>query len=309
MLYVKKLKRKPRPEDLELPEYNKAVVHSASGSFKYLYNRHVLPVVCVWTFSLDKGLRLNITFNYIFLSSGSTDCSRGNVNIQNKARQRRNRPELLYCGQHARFNAYPDLVHLSLKFVAKEMIMYRLSAFFSVMDRFVVITKRMKFKMFGFIPYSTHIFRNKDMLFSYHLKTRKIDYILLKTGNAPALLFIHDGPGPNFKLLETDTFVETSTFQCFVQIFTAAERNFTNSSLNDTEEDIRFTSRKLKQSRIVNLLYDMSTEVIFVPDSLCYPSPCVIHIQTESGNQINVTVDHVKLPWRRKFRNASMRVW
>ena len=65
MLYVKKLKRKRRSEEGELPEYNKAVIHSASGRFKYLYNRHVLPVVYVWTFSMDGELRLNITFNYI----------------------------------------------------------------------------------------------------------------------------------------------------------------------------------------------------------------------------------------------------
>ena len=293
MLYVKKLKRKPQPEDTQVPEYNKALIHSASGSFKYLYNRHVLPVVYVWTFSLDEELRLNITFNYIFLSSGSSDCSRGSVNIQNKARKRRNRPELLYCGQHARFNAYPGLVDMHLKLIAKEMIMYKLSAFFSVMDKFVVINKRMKFKLFRFIPYSTHILRNKEMLFSYHLQTRKINYIILKTGNLSDLLFIYDGPVPNFKLLETDTFVETSTFQCVVQILTAAERNFTNSNLYDAEEEIRFHSKMLKTRRIVNLLHDMSTEVMFVPDSLCYPSPCVIHIQTETGIQINVTADDV----------------
>ena len=171
--------------------------------------------------------------------------------------------------------------------------MYKLSAFFSVMDKFVVITKRMKFKMSHFSPYSTHVFRNKEMLYSYHLQTRKIDYIILKTGNASDLLFIYDGPRPNFKLLQRDTFVETSTFQCVVQILTAAERTFTNSSSYYTEKDISFYSKMLETSRIVNLLHDMSTEVMPVPDSLCYPSPCVIQIQAESGSQINVTADHV----------------
>ena len=59
------------------------------------------------------------------------------------------------------------------------------------------------------------------------------------------------------------------------------------------EEDIRFHSKMLKTSRIVHLLHDISSEVMLVPDSLFYPSPCVIHIQAETGIQINVTVDHV----------------
>ena len=65
MFHIKKLKRKSRPEDKPGLEYNKAVVHSASGKFKHLYNRHILPVAYIWIFRLDEELRLNISFNYI----------------------------------------------------------------------------------------------------------------------------------------------------------------------------------------------------------------------------------------------------
>ena len=298
MFLIKKLKRKSRPEDKPGPEYNKAVIYSASGKFKHLYNRHILPVAYIWIFRLDEELRLNISFNYIYLSSGSSDCSSGSVTVEKnvkKRQKRQNRPELVYCGQHARFSVYPSLVNFHLKLRAKEMIMYKLSAFFAVMDKFVVINKRVKFRLFRFNPYTTHIFRNKEMLFSYHLQTRKIDHIILKSGFASdLLLFIHDGPGLMFKMFQSNMLVETSTFQCVVQILTIAERNITNSRLYDADEAIRFYPKKLKILRYINLLHDINSEEVFIPDSACYPSQCVIQIDAESASQINVTASHIR---------------
>ena len=173
------------------------------------------------------------------------------------------------------------------------MIMYKLSAFFAVMDKSIVINKKMKFRLFRFKPHSVHIFRNKEMLFSYHLQTRKIDYIILKSGYAPGLLSIYDGPGLMFKIFESNTMVETSTFQCVVQILTLAERNYTNSSLYG-DESIQFYSKKLKRRTNIKLLNGMNHEDIIIPDYVCHHFPCVIHFQAKSGNQVNVSVSHVK---------------
>ena len=94
MFHIKILKRKPRTEPeynistgIPVPEYSKAVIHSASGKLKHLYNRHIDPLVYIWSFYLDEELRLNITFNYIYLSSGSSDCSRGRVTVEKNVKQ------------------------------------------------------------------------------------------------------------------------------------------------------------------------------------------------------------------------------
>ena len=304
------------------------LVKHSTGGFGYITNRHILPAAYLWVFRLDEELRMNLTFTQMFLSSGSLDCTSGNITIEQRytsghrkrhtrlqrptvghkhpvgRRQRvgqrptvgrrppagqihRVRPMLTYCGQHSQFNAFPGIVKFRLRLAVGKMVLYKFNGIFSVMDTSMVSNRNLKRKLFFFHPYAVHAFRNEHILFSYHLRTQKNYKIQLHLSDVHEKMFIYDGPGIQFQQLELYINIMVSTFQCVVQIST-------NNGQILKFNNIKFYSKQLEVNRQITFYNSGDINEIFLPDLICLASPCVIHVQSESGTQINVTISQMK---------------
>ena len=171
------------------------------------------------------------------------------------------------------------------------MMPFTLNFIFTVMDQYIVHS----IPNFQFSPiFSDLVYKigHETILPSYFIQVRKISYIIFSfVHNLISAYVVYDGPGFLSNLIVVKSpiskIISTSTFQCIIQILMY-------SALIHVDI-FRYTSKYLNNynNSIVVELTHHTPIPLQLPNTVCLGYICIIHINTKSDLQINVTFNKI----------------
>ena len=92
-----------------------------------------------WRFTLDKRLKLNISFEYIYISINNYyGCYIGNLTI--KTYSKLNTTDLIYCGTHSYITSYPQYRNVDIILDIRVWITYEIKLVYSVTDPNIIVS-------------------------------------------------------------------------------------------------------------------------------------------------------------------------
>ena len=126
-------------------EHGSAIVWYTSFSIRldyYYYNYK-------WRFTLDEQLRLNITFEYIYISINNYyGCNIGNLPV--KAYLKLDTLDFVYCGMHSFLISYPQYRNVDIVLDVRIWIIFKIQLSYSVTDPNIIVSsmppKKRKFQ-------------------------------------------------------------------------------------------------------------------------------------------------------------------
>ncbi len=234
------------------------------------YSKQVL-----WTFEMEKHLRINLTFHLIsFLAGKFHHCKLGSLQVKDMGSKKAGDK---YCGMCSHLINYPDYVKVLIQMDISFMATTNVNMFFSVIDKMVVISKNTLRSKKSHTPVWHIAFIQIMRVIKYfHIQTSKLKFLLLPHDVS---VDIFDGPGPLSPKLKTVNQAVTSTFQCVVIAFITQKV---------VSKQIQFSSKNhifLKHQPL------SPTGQAFISFNECYKSNIAIHgFDTSPNLQINLTV-------------------
>ena len=213
---------------------NENIVTQSITPGEYYYN------IETWEFTLDKQLRINITFYYIrIIFNVLSECYLGNVTIKSLL-ENQPRNSFVYCGvlsNMAHYGMFPDIeITVSLR----PYVTYNITLFYGVIDSnatyncpHIRFTKQIPH--IGNEPgWLLYFPTTKQFLQKIHISIARFNTLKITTyANIQNSIQIYDGPGILSKMVLLNinrTSFETSTFQCVLHIF--------GKVLHSTENDV-----------------------------------------------------------------------
>ena len=252
----------------------------------------------IWTeyylnFKTHQRLRINLSFNTIYFSTGPAYCHRANVTVNRYFR---------YCGSHSLFNLYPREKEVQVLFYVTSFTYHRFDASYAVIDHNYLFTDSNKSitekqNSHFSLMHRIHFLNTSESLFSYHVQVGKIFHVLIRTQWPPSQnnLWKHvvtDGPGFLSPTLEENTQIYTCfSFQCILQVLTY-KGNMNSSNVFLVEP------KPLKTHLQVEVT--SSSDLSFVLP-LKNTNPSVIAIKGKTGHQVNVTIDKLLFKGENNF--------
>ncbi len=178
----------------------------------------------LWTFDLDKHLRLNLTFQHISFTAGKFyHCKFGQLHIKDINSKQDGH---VFCGVHSETSNFPNYVKVMIKMDISFMASSNLQMFFSVIDKMVLISKKTLKRKKSLTPvWHVYFIKMRREIKYFHIQTLKLKFLLL---SHDVSVDIFDGPGPLSPKIKTVNQAVTSTFQCVVIVYLTQEKNSHN---------------------------------------------------------------------------------
>ena len=123
---------------------------------------------------------------------------------------------------------------------------------------------------------------------SFFIEVKKISYVVLNfTHNLVSRYLSYDGPGFSVNLIAVNnsTIISSSTFQCIIQILMYSDEVSNVGTFN-------YISKNFKKDIHINL-NPQTYMLLQLPNIACFDNLCVFNINTESNQQINVTLNKI----------------
>ncbi len=268
----------------------------------HTYRNRDLELAYQWDFSLDKSLRANLTFPYIyFLSIELSRCSFANLVIHDckeeeitedwftEAQKVKliSKYKFMFCGRHSTKTVYPSCSNVAVEIERQQYVVMEIHMYFSVVDNKIrnippapTLPRSLKCIISSVVdPVVLQIFR---------VVVRKFLVVTIHFEMFPELqLKVFDGPGPLSRLLLFPTNVSqtgnkqqvvTSSFQCEIHCYNCRKLAYSSS-----RQPIKPHIEKL-------LVYPGSSDDITYPDH-CYSNPaCLVTVETTPGFHLNLSV-------------------
>ena len=259
--------------------------------------------VMYFSFQLDQGMRLNLTFYTIFFSLRLSLCHRHHMFISNETdKMNFNRincdfllgDHRIFCGHYptlSYYSNYDQVIFGILWGVNDETFVIQNS--FTVMDKNIITNfNRQNIKQCDLRAGRKHGFDSTliylvhsssiEILIIYFLKVVKTHRIVIHFYiNELDRYVVFNGPGFLSEVLKNKgNILTTSTFQCIIQTF---DKNQEKRKSNLT---FHYFSTKIKKVKIVKLL---RTNLYHLPHR-DYNNLLVMHVHADPGYQINVTI-------------------
>ncbi len=268
------------------------LVTSVSGQFLNSHLSILLEKRCKifmkWKFSLDDKLTLNLTFHTVHFTTYFTDCKHGKLYISHLG----HRESKYYCGKQPLFYYFTRLLLVDIVCEVKVYIFYNIKVFFTVLDKNLIETREDNLisdcdglKTGWFLGRRTHL------LLFYSMQTTKKKILLCDVSSGAFTFNVYDGPGISSDLLKPKRrYFEASTFQCVILLL---DINFSNvsSKIPNTCLFLDFTSKSRKF--IPKLFVSNETVFGFNTSSFCAEAFCLISMEANLGQQVNITVTSV----------------
>ncbi len=213
-----------------------------------------------WMFLLNFSLRLNLSFEQIYFSYNSQECSFGKVEVssylQNKSVQ-----NLTLCGQYPLVHVYTEssCVDVVLKLPPRDPLFSVVHFRFSVMDCDIVFSRSpcsfsenvTQFSLYEFPPQQTWIYVYQLRVKQY----QKISVALNRT-NYPHATF-YNGPGFDSPILNLQSaLITASSFQCLLRFYTSHSFSLgVQFSPTQTQNDPQFDVKMKNTSFNKDLLF------------------------------------------------------
>ena len=269
----------------------------------HTFKREYFGLHYQWDFSLDKSLRPNLTFPYIYFSSVALsrcefanlvihDCredivtdnwitGKQDVSIASKHR-------FLFCGRHSITTVYPRCSNVAIKIKRQQYVVMDIHIFFSVFDGYTI----------GNIPPTSpspknifctvNFFADTISLQIFRVVVPRFLVIAIHFAIFPKLhLDLFDGPGPlskpltfctNFSQMGNKQHVITSSFQCVIYCYNCRELSYI-----PLKQKIQGQIKKFVVSPgfLQNIIYPYH----------CQSKPtCFLNIETSSALHLNLSV-------------------
>ena len=256
----------------------------------------------IFIFTLDKSIRLNLTFQTVYFPVPSSLCHMNYLMISTDfdhytCHEKRKEATRIICGHYPTFSFYPEKnnVHMSI-FRKTNDINFLVETIFQVMDRnyvFNIYNQEIRQIQLcygeknGFdttLVYAIKIFSVK-ILRTYFLKSLKTHYIRIYNNVVSLKSFVYNGPGFRSRLLPVhSSYVTLTTFQGVIQILTK------NLSAIWKNEHLVYLQKE-------HTMHSVLKPKMFSKDYLHFPSKHMNNIDiytlyTSKDYNLNVTIIH-----------------
>ncbi len=214
------------------------VLERASG-FIFIYFRHTISLYgqIIWKVEMHPRLRMNISFNYLHLTSAYGNkkyCNRGGLFVSMETHTCRQviaskGKELLFCGYHSNFDLFPPKSKANFTLCKDLFAVFLMKAFVSYLDRdniYNILASKGQSETY----FSVRYISQEKNIHLHHFKMLKSQRIkFTEKGNTRNKMFILDGPGHRSNMYISSNFV-SSSFQCVV--YSEMQRHFLSSQIN-----------------------------------------------------------------------------
>ena len=237
-------------------------------------------------YDISTRLRLNITFIIIYFSVGPRNCDLEALRIQ---RDGKKHGLFIFCGHHSPFNFYPYFTKVLIKVKFWIQIPFALNFIFAVMDQYILYSIS-NLNFLSIRPNLVYKIDHRALVSLFFIQVKKISYVVFCfSHNLFFKYVVYDGPGfaTNFFIVNStmSNTISSSTFQCFIQIPMHAVGVRQLGSLN-------YTSKNLNEDIAINLTYN-TNKMLQLPNTVCLDHVCVVGVNTETGLEINVTLNKI----------------
>ena len=238
-------------------------------------------------YDIDAKLRLNISFFIIYFSVGLQNNHLEALRIYKYIKKH---ALFTFCGHHSLFNLYPYFKKVFMRFKTWMNLLYVLNFSYSVIDPYIVHNIP-KLNFSGILSNLIYKTGHGTLIASFFIQVKKITYIVCHfTQTLVSNYVVYDGPGFSANSIavsntEISQIVSSSTFQCIIQLITY-------SSTLQHVDTFMYTSKVLDKDIDVNLTSQTSM-LLQLPNIACFDCLCVVHINTETDHQINVTLHKI----------------
>ncbi len=249
---------------------------------------HAFPV---YSFNLDKVLRLNITLQNIFFSHKNfpfdNQCRFQFIDIVSNSSA-----HCKYCGILPEFQNFPDSHVVRLEVRSFAITIVKVAIFYSIIDVNLIKSGTPSAHQINDMYSFGGVFVSSryHVIVSSYVKTDHYKRIVLTSSFGQNWLQVHDGPGSLSKILHSsnsqDTFFYlSSTFQIFVFVLLPDAFKYSNRA-------VQFVSQ-FHKVQIVNISTTQSK--IHLPNTnACYENKvCIFILQTKHPLKLNISLHNV----------------
>ena len=235
-------------------------------------------------YNLNKGLGLNITFDYIYFGFGNLHkCFVGYLTVHSKD------SKFHYCGIYAAMVNYPDSSQVNLTLKAQIHTMFNVSISFSVIDS-GIIQSHSSSKYTQVQPtWSLYFPKRMVSLQKIHIQVDRLYSLKIKLNLSTFVsVEIYDGPGTLSPKVHIGQYTDVNTFQCVLYSFHRHKRTV-KTKLNQ----IMYSSKSLTQSEKVDVKPD-SLETLHYLTGICTGNSdvCLFKFSTNASYYVNVSISY-----------------
>ena len=254
------------------------------GSNEYYFHTHT------WIFTLDKQLRLNITFTHIRIVISHFDtCYIGNVTVRTFDLSENSKFQFVYCGIHSNIPNYPKTKNVDIMVSIRPYIQYIVIFSYAVIDPDRTISSRPQIEKTIKLEWFVYFPTTKKYLQFLHLKVEKYNVIVLSFANhinSPYEVF--DGPGRRSKALKLRSQTEyvTSTFQCVIFLLVSINRLGRKPKVNHLTYLERYNDKIEEKFLAENMTLKLDNAQTCDTDDRM----CVIELSTKSEFHFNISI-------------------
>ena len=263
--------------------------HKSNQYFKGGFNEYYFHTHS-WIFTLDKQLRLNITFTHIRIVINNLDtCYIGNVTVRTFDPSENSKFQFVYCGILSNIPNYPKMRNVDIIVSIRPYVQYIVIFSYGVIDPDRTISLRPQIYKTNKLEWFVHFPTTNKYLQFLHLKVEKYNVIALSFANHIRGQYeVFDGPGRRSKalILRNQTDYITSTFQCVIFLLVSINRldrkqkvnhlKFLETSKNNVEERFLAENRTLKLD---------NAQTCDTDDRIC-----VIELSTKNEFHFNISI-------------------
>ena len=166
-------------------------------------------------------------------------------------------------------------------------MLFVLNFSFTVIDHYIVYNIPKDY-IAGAMPNLIYKTGHGSLVASFFIEVKKISYVVLNfTHNLVSNYVVYDGPGFSVNLIaaSNSTIISSSTFQCIIQILMYSDEvRYVGT--------FKYISKNFKKDIHIKLT-PQTYMLLQLPNIACFDNLCVFHINTESNQQINVTLNRI----------------
>ena len=209
-----------------------------------------------WNFTLDKQLRLNVTFDLVsivFSNMYSCRSNVGNITVKNG----RNDVSCLYCGVLANISCFPKGRNLGIFLYVKQYVKYNILFSYSVMDMSILYSYHNTTwnkdingvqKLFN---RGIYLFAGEKYIDEYLISTDQAKTIVF-TINKTQLFVVHDGPGQACsKLRHFENKYYTKSFIAFI-IYTRHYKESNATVIYESNQSVIYITLEINKTLDLN---------------------------------------------------------
>ncbi len=233
-------------------------------------------------FTLERQLRLNLSFAYIYIPNMYGNCHTNKLQIK----QNNERVDFVYCGIQADFFLYPFSNQVQMTPSLKEALPLRFLFTSSILSQDILFNQEL-FPGAKVTPISIHnMVFCKTVIFSYRITTRKFRILVLNISVLAAHnLFVFDGPGVLSKMesVSINKQIPLRSYQCLIQIIKSVHR-FLNHNIDYKGNMSVNTALSVDTSKSISIHY---------PDQICESHYCVVYVHSTKDSVLKVAMSKI----------------